>query len=111
MPSARSSRQPTISLTPVVFAASRARTMPASELRSATPRASMPQAAAWANSSSQEEAPPQEGEMRRDLQFGVAGAHPKIPCRNQRCDPVSGSSPSPARYIQKRSPASSSTRK
>src|SRR5579875_1889391 len=40
----------------------------------------------------------QEAEMRGHLQLGVArAAHPKIPCRNQRCEPVSGSSPSPAR--------------
>src|ERR1700724_1177698 len=32
------------------------------------------------------------------LQLGRArGAHPKIPCRNQRCEPVAASSPSPAR--------------
>ena len=39
--------------------------------------------------------PAQERKMRRHLQLGVA--HPKTPCRNQRCEPVSGSSPSPAR--------------
>lgn len=45
---------------------------------------------------------PQEAEMRGDLQLGVAGraGHPKIPCRNQRCDPVAESSPSPERKIQ-----------
>ena len=44
---------------------------------------------------------PEEAEMRRHLKLGVARvAHPKIPCRNQRCEPVSGSSPSPARYTQ-----------
>ena len=51
----------------------------------------------------------QEAEMCRDLEFHVA--HAKIPCRNQRCEPVAASSPSPERKIQKRSPASSSTRK
>ena len=40
----------------------------------------------------------QEGEMRGAVQLGVA--HPKMPCRNQRCEPVSGSSPSPARNSQ-----------
>ena len=40
----------------------------------------------------------QEGEMRRALQFGVAGgAHPNTPCRYQRCEPVAGSTPSPSR--------------
>ena len=42
--------------------------------------------------------PAQEGEMRRHLQLGIAwSAHPNTPCRNQRCEPVSASSPSPAR--------------
>lgn len=41
----------------VAFAASHARTMPASELRSVTANASMPIKAAVANSSSAEEAP------------------------------------------------------
>ncbi len=42
--------------------------------------------------------PAQEREMRGDLQFDVApGVHPKIPCRNQRCEPVASCSPSPAR--------------
>ena len=43
--------------------------------------------------------PAKEAEMRGALQLDVSGraAHPKIPCRNQRCEPVSGSSPSPAR--------------
>lgn len=41
---------------------------------------------------------PQEAEMGGDLEFGIAGAvHPNTPCRNQRCDPVAASSPSPAR--------------
>jgi hypothetical protein len=36
--------------------------------------------------------------MRGALQLDIArGAHPKIPCRNQRCGPVAASSPSPAR--------------
>ena len=52
--------------------------------------------------------PAQEREMRRDLELGVT-AHPKIPCMYQRWDPVAASSPSPARKIQNRSPASSST--
>ena len=40
----------------------------------------------------------QEAEVRGHLQFGVARpAHPKIPWRNQRCEPVARSSPSPAR--------------
>ena len=52
--------------------------------------------------------PPQKREVRRDLELGVT-AHPKIPCMNQRWDPVAASSPSPARKIQNRSPASSST--
>ena len=58
---------------------------------------------------------PQEREMRGDLQLGIARlrfgifGHPKIPCRNQDCVPVSGCSPSPDRKIQKRSPCSSST--
>jgi hypothetical protein len=40
----------------------------------------------------------QKREMRGDLQFDVTPvAHPKIPCRNQRCEPVASSSPSPAR--------------
>jgi hypothetical protein len=54
--------------TPVTFAASWARTMPANELRSTTARASMPRMAAVANSSST----PKEAEMRGDLQLGVA---------------------------------------
>jgi hypothetical protein len=42
--------------------------------------------------------PAQKTEMRGGLQLGRArGAHPKIPCRNQRCEPVAASSPSPAR--------------
>ncbi len=42
--------------------------------------------------------PAQKTEMRGALQLGIArGAHPKIPCRNQRCAPVVASSPSPAR--------------
>jgi hypothetical protein len=57
MPQARSKRQPTTSRTPVALAASQARTMPASELRSVTASASMPIIAAVANSSSAEEAP------------------------------------------------------
>ena len=51
----------------------------------------------------------QEGKIRGDLQLGIS--HPKTPCRNQRCEPVAASSPSPARKIHSRSPASSSTRK
>ena len=40
----------------------------------------------------------QEGEMRGDLQLGIAGTgHPNTPCRNHRCEPVAASSPSPAR--------------
>ena len=40
----------------------------------------------------------QEGEMRGHLQLGIArAAHPNTPCRNQRCEPVAASSPSPAR--------------
>ena len=66
--------------------------------------------AACANSSSQETGAAQEREMRSALAARhSARAHPKIPCRNQRCEPVAASSPSPARKIQKRSPASSST--
>src|ERR1700731_3080218 len=57
MPSARSRRQPTIRRTPVVLAASWARTMPARLLRSTMASASMPSMAAWANNSSQELAP------------------------------------------------------
>ena len=49
----------------------------------------------------------QEREMRRALELGVA--HPNTPCRNQRCEPVPASSPSPSRNSQKRSPASVST--
>src|SRR6185437_2518124 len=52
---------------------------------------------------------PQEAEMRGRLQLGVArSVHPKMPCRNQRCEPVRQSSPFPARKTQYRSPASSS---
>ena len=41
---------------------------------------------------------PQEREMRGALQLDIAGAgHPKIPCKNQRCEPVAPSSPLPAR--------------
>ena len=57
LPSFSSSRQPTISRTPVTFAASCARTMPARLLRSVSARASIPSRAAWANSSSHELAP------------------------------------------------------
>ena len=54
--------------------------------------------------------PAQKREMRGALQLDIArGGHPKIPCINHRCEPVAASSPSPARKIQKRSPASSST--
>ena len=49
----------------------------------------------------------QERELRRALQLGVA--HPNTPCRNQRCEPVPASSPSPSRNSQNRSPASVST--
>ena len=42
--------------------------------------------------------PAQKTEMRGALQLGIArGAHPKIPCRNQRCEPVVASCPLPAR--------------
>ena len=40
----------------------------------------------------------QEREMCGDLQFGIS--HPNTPWRNQRCEPVSVSTPSPARYTQ-----------
>ena len=108
MPSARSSRQPTIRRTPVTLAASCARTMPARLLRSTMASASMPRMAACANSSSQDDAP------RRNEKCDVTWSsayrrHPKIPCRNHLWDPVAASSPSPARKIQNRSPASSST--
>ena len=54
--------------------------------------------AASSNSSSQELAPRKERKMRGALQLGIARrAHPKIPCRNQRCEPVVVSSPSPER--------------
>ena len=48
---------PTIMRTPVVFAASQQRTMPASEPRSTIPSAGMPSSAAAANSSSGDDAP------------------------------------------------------
>ena len=51
----------------------------------------------------------QEREVRSNLELGVPTAHPKIPCKNHLWDPVPASSPSPARKIQNRSPASSST--
>ncbi len=55
---------------------------------------------------------PQKREVRRRLQLDIArAAHAKIPCKYQRCEPVSPCSPSPARKIQNRSPPSSSTRK
>jgi putative transposase len=41
--------------------------------------------------------------------LGAESSHPKIPCMYQPWDPVAASSPSPARKIQNRSPASSST--
>ncbi len=42
--------------------------------------------------------PAQKTEMRGALQLGIfCPVHPKIPCRNQRCEPVAASSPSPAR--------------
>ena len=57
----------------------------------------------------------QEREMRRDLQFGVGdparGGHAKMPWMYQRRLPVAGSSPSPLRNSQKRSPQQSSTMK
>ena len=91
MPSARSRRQPTIRRTPVALAASWARTMPARLLRSTIASASMPSSAACANNSSQELAPRRNEKCEVHLQLGVArGAHPKIPCRNQRCEPVAG---------------------
>lgn len=65
MPSARSSLHPTTRHTPVVLAASCARTIPARELRSAIAMASMPRVAACANSSSHEDAP------RRKLKWEV----------------------------------------
>ncbi len=52
MPSRSSSRAPATSRTPVVLAASHARTIPATELWSTTPNASIPYAAACANISS-----------------------------------------------------------
>ena len=64
MPSARSSRQPTTRRTPVVFAASWARTMPASELRSTIAERLDAQRGRRANSSSQEDAPRRKREMR-----------------------------------------------
>lgn len=48
---------PTIARTPVVFSASQARTMPATDPRSTTPSAGMPSSAAVANSSSGLDAP------------------------------------------------------
>jgi hypothetical protein len=40
----------------------------------------------------------QERKMRGALQLSIAcRAHPKIPCRNQWCEPVAVSSPLPAR--------------
>lgn len=57
MPQARSSRQPTTSRTPVSFAASCARTIPARLLQSTTASAFIPMAAAVANSSAADEAP------------------------------------------------------
>ena len=57
----------------------------------------------------------QEREMRRDLQFGVVGpargGHANTPWMYQRRSPVAGSSPSPLRNSQKRSPQQSSTMK
>jgi len=53
--------------------------------------------------------PPQERKVRRNLELDIAAVHPKIPCMNHLWDPVAASSPLPARKIQKRSPASSST--
>jgi len=42
--------------------------------------------------------PAQEAEMRCDLKLDIAmSAHPNTPCKNQRCDPITASSPSPAR--------------
>ena len=38
----------------------------------------------------------QKGEVRGDLELRVIH-HAKSPCRNQRCEPVAGSTPSPAR--------------
>ena len=49
----------------------------------------------------------QEREVRGALQLGVS--HAKTPCRNQRCGPDAGSTPSAVRNSQKRCPASSST--
>ncbi len=51
----------------------------------------------------------QKRKMCRDLELGIA--HANIPWQNQRCDPVSGSIPSPERNTHKRSPASSSMTK
>ena len=50
--------------------------------------------------------PAQEAEVRRALEFSIA--HANRPCRNQRCEPVPRSRPSPARNSQKRSPSSHS---
>ena len=107
LPSVRSSRQPTISRTPVAFAASCARTMPARLLRSVIARASMPRHGRLGEQLLARAGAAQEREMRRALELGVA--HPNTPCRNQRCEPVPASSPSPSRNSQKRSPASVST--
>ena len=57
MPQARSNRQPTTSRTPVTLAASQARTMPESVLRSVTAKASMPMRVAVAKNSFAKEAP------------------------------------------------------
>jgi hypothetical protein len=35
--------------------------------------------------------------VRGALQLGISGLHPKIPCRNQWCEPVVPSSPLPQR--------------